>query len=327
MPNVLRIAITTGEPAGIGPDIVIRIAQQVWPVELIALGDPALLTERAQRLNLPLVLNEVDLSETASLHVPGALKIYPIKLTTAAEPGTINPMNAQYVIQQLKEGAALCQNKIAHALVTAPVHKALLNQAGINFTGHTEFFAQYCHAPQTVMLFIVNKMKVALVTTHIPLAKVPETLTAKRLQLTLSILREALQNYFKLIEPRILVCGLNPHAGEGGYLGREEIDVIRPTLSKLRAQGYQLEGPLPADTIFTKEFLKRADAILAMYHDQALPVVKYLGFGNAVNVTLGLPFIRTSVDHGTALDIAGTDKADASSLAEALRLGIRLARC
>ncbi len=325
MTLIPRIFITPGEPAGIGPDVTLLAAQKPWPAELVAIADPDLLIQRAKQIGLPLQLIERNIDQPAEPHQPGKLNILPIKLNTQAIPGKLNPANADYVVRTLETAALLCSKKEASALVTGPVHKGVINNAGIVFTGHTEFFAQYCHVSHTVMLFVINEMKVALVTTHLPLARVSQAITKERLQQTIFILRDALQRYFHLPSPRLLVCGLNPHAGEGGYLGREEIDIITPLLDELRAQQLNIIGPLPADTIFTPTYLQRADAILAMYHDQALPLVKYLGFGHAVNMTLGLPFIRTSVDHGTALDVAGTKTVDAGSMEAALALAIRLA--
>lgn len=315
-----RILITPGEPAGIGTDITIQIAQQPWPHELVAIANPTLLTERAEQLHLPLQLIEADLQSPPAPHQPGTLKVIPIAMNGAVVPGKLNPLHAKYVITTLEKAASICQNKLADALVTGPVNKAVINDAGIAFAGHTEFFAACCNVKQTVMLFVVNHLKVALVTTHLPLAEVPRAITKERLQAIIHILNDGLKQQFKIDSPRILVCGLNPHAGENGYLGREEIDTITPVLNTLRTQSYKLEGPLSADTIFTQKHLKKADAVLAMYHDQALPLVKYIGFGHAVNVTLGLPFVRTSVDHGTALDIAGSGKADAGSMKAAINL-------
>jgi 4-hydroxythreonine-4-phosphate dehydrogenase len=378
-----RILITPGEPAGIGPDITIAIAQQAWPAEIIALADPNLLAERAKQIGCELDIIEYDVknllaapstqqssqhsqnserfqhpqsfpysqSSHSAHHQAKTLKVIPHTLHAKVKAGELNPANSAYVLATLKQAADLCLNQQAEAIVTGPVHKAVMNQAGIAFSGHTEFFAQHSHVPHTVMLFVIDDLKVALASTHLPLAKVPQAITKEKLELVLSILHADLKQKFRISSPNILVCGLNPHAGEGGYLGREEIDTISPLLNDLRSQGYRLEGPLPADTIFTPPFLQRADAILAMYHDQALPVVKCLGFGNAVNVTLGLPFVRTSVDHGTALDIAGkqlantitgnpiskltgnlsgkpADKplADANSMAAALNLAIKLSK-
>lgn len=322
-----RILITPGEPAGIGPDIVIQIAQHQWPVELCVIADPNLFLQRAQQINLPLTLEKCDINSPPQLLPPHTLNIVPIKCKTSVAAGQLNPANASYVRDTLAEAAKLCLAKYASAVVTAPVHKGVMNDGGIVFTGHTEFFAEYCGLTRTVMLFVVGKaLKVALVTTHLPLAKVPQAITKNALKETISILSHALKQQFKIPKPRILVCGLNPHAGEGGHLGREEIDIISPSIKELYQQGENVIGPLPADTIFTPQYLAEADAIVAMYHDQALSVVKYAGFGEAVNVTLGLPFVRTSVDHGTALNIAGSKQADASSLMKAIELAIELCK-
>lgn len=321
---IKRLLITPGEPAGIGPDVTLRIIQKSWPVELVAIADPDLLLQRAKQIGLPLQLIECNPDQPVGSHQPGQLAIIPIKLNSASEPGKLNADNAGYVIRTLEMAASLCLKKNAHAVITGPVHKGIINQAGLTFTGHTEFFAQYCHVPNTVMLFVVDPLKVALVTTHIPLAQVPAAITQERLQATLTILHNELKQTFHLSEPRISVCGLNPHAGEGGYLGREEIEIITPVLHEWREKRYQIEGPLPADTLFTPHLLQNTDAVLAMYHDQALPLVKYLGFGHAVNVTLGLPFIRTSVDHGTALNKAGTKAVDPGSMSAAVALAVSL---
>ena len=295
-----RIFITPGEPAGIGPDIVLQIAQEQWAAELVVLADASLLEERATQLGLS------------------------IKLATQSIPGQLNPANANYVLQTLTHAASFCQQHATSALVTGPVHKGVINQAGYHFSGHTEFFANLCKVKQTIMLFVVDQFKVALATTHLPLKNVPQAITRDGLKILLSLLNAELKKYFRIEKPQIYVCGLNPHAGEEGYLGREEIEVITPALDELRQQGLNLFGPLSADTIFTPKFLEKADAILAMYHDQALPIVKHIGFGHAVNVTLGLPFIRTSVDHGTAVDIAGSGKADAGSMRAAMELAIAM---
>ncbi|VVC72614.1 4-hydroxythreonine-4-phosphate dehydrogenase PdxA [Aquicella lusitana] len=316
--------LTPGEPAGIGPDIIAQIAQQAWPVELVVVSDPDLLLERAKAIGLPLQLSLCHAEETPLPHQAGRLKYVSVPLNEKVVPGKLNPANAHYVLRTLELAAEWCLQKKADAVVTGPVHKGVINDAGIPFTGHTEFFAQCAGVKDTVMLFVVDQLKVALATIHVPLARVPLTLTKDSLQTTLTILHDSLQKYFRISSPRLLVCGLNPHAGEGGYLGREEIDIIEPVIAALRKQHYHIDGPLAADTIFTPMYLREADAILAMYHDQALPLVKYIGFGNAVNVTLGLPFVRTSVDHGTALDVAGTGKADAGSLLAAIRLAIQI---
>jgi 4-hydroxythreonine-4-phosphate dehydrogenase len=316
--------LTPGEPAGIGPDITIQIAQQSWPFELIAIADPDLLLQRAKEIGLPLKVIECGLQDTYSSHQPGTLKILPVKLKSFVHAGKLNTHHAEYVLETLTLAAKLCLEKKAQAVVTGPVHKGVMNAAGIPFTGHTEFFAAQSRVSHTVMLFVVNELKVALATTHLPLSEVPAHITQKNLRMTIEILIQGLKRQFNIASPNILVCGLNPHAGESGYLGKEEIEIITPLLNELRGQHYQLEGPLPADTIFTPKQLSRAHAVLAMYHDQALPLVKYLGFGHAVNVTLGLPFIRTSVDHGTALDAAGKGTADSGSLVAAIQLANKL---
>lgn len=321
-----RILITPGEPAGIGPDVTIIAAQQSWPVELIAVCDPELLRTRATLLQLPLTIEEYQANEPAKPHEPGKLKVIPVALNTPCEPGKLNSANSAYVIQCLTLATNYCLQHETQALVTGPIHKSIINDAGIPFTGHTEFLAQHCHAADVIMLFVAAEMKVALLTTHLALAQVPGAITQEKLIRTLRLLNTELKERFSIEQPRILVCGLNPHAGEHGHLGREEIELIEPALTQLRTENLNVSGPLPADTIFTEKYLNQADAILAMYHDQALPVVKYLGFGHAVNVTLGLPIIRTSVDHGTALDIAGTKLADAGSLEAAIRLAIGMVK-
>jgi 4-hydroxythreonine-4-phosphate dehydrogenase len=323
--TIPRIIITPGEPAGIGPDIVLQIAGQDFPAELIVVCDPELLISRAKQLQLPIELVPANLTTTATKHIPGTLKIIPVDLAAPCTAGEINPQNSPYVMDCLAIATDYClENKVA-ALVTGPINKAAINIAGIPFTGHTEFLAARCRTDEVLMLFVVNQVKVALATTHIPLAKVSAAITASRLTDTIKLLHAELQNRFGIKQPRIFVAGLNPHAGEEGLLGREEIDIIIPTLEVLRSENIDVHGPFPADTLFTQKHLSDCDAILAMYHDQALPVVKYMGFSDAVNVTLGLPIIRTSVDHGTALNIAGTQQADPGSLKAAVLLAIELA--
>jgi 4-hydroxythreonine-4-phosphate dehydrogenase len=324
---IQRILITPGEPAGIGPDITLALSTQAWPAELVIVADPQLLADRAKQLGIEVRLTECDLHSSPQAHVPGSLKFLPVILNAPVKAGILNPANAAYVLQTLKTAASICQQKIAHAIVTGPVNKAVINQAGITFSGHTEFFAEYCQVAHTVMLFVTDSLKVALTTTHLPLSQVAAAITKDKLKQTLILLRQSLMTLFDLSSPRILVCGLNPHAGESGYLGEEEIKIMNPVIQAFNAQHGHIEGPLPADTIFTPPYLQRADAILAMYHDQALPIVKYLGFGHAVNITLGLPFLRTSVDHGTALDLAGTGQAEASSLAKAVEFAITTHKC
>jgi 4-hydroxythreonine-4-phosphate dehydrogenase len=323
--SIPRILITPGEPAGIGPDVVIQLAQQMWPAEISVIADPALLSERAKQLSLPLTLANANLTTAAEQHRIGHLKIIPVSMATPAIPGILNQKNAGYVLQCLELATDYCLQKKANALVTGPIHKSILNDAGISFTGHTEFLAARCHATDPIMLFVIDKLKVALATTHIPLAEVSKAITHDKLIALIRRLQTELQTQFGILQPKIMVCGLNPHAGENGHLGREEIDTITPALEQLRGENIHIVGPLPADTIFTPKHMDAADVILAMYHDQALPVVKYIGFDRAVNVTLGLPIIRTSVDHGTALDIAGTKNANPGSLIAAVNLAIELA--
>jgi 4-hydroxythreonine-4-phosphate dehydrogenase len=319
-----RIAITLGEPAGIGPDVVLQAAQNHFAAELIVIGDPELCLSRAKQLNLPIELLPCDLQHSATPHVPGTLKIIPLSLPAVCIPGKLNPANASYVMDCLSLATNLCLENKTHALVTGPVHKANMNAGGISFIGHTEFLAAHCKSPHVLMLFVVNSLKVALVTTHVPLRKVSSAITVPHLIDTIRLLHTELNHRFGIKNPRILVAGLNPHAGENGLLGREEIDVIIPALQQLKTENIDVAGPLPADTLFTHHHLTQSDAILAMYHDQALPVVKHMGFNSAVNVTLGLPIIRTSVDHGTALEIAGTGQADAGSLMAAIELAVQL---
>lgn len=323
MINIPRILLTSGEPAGVGPDLIVRIAQQSWSAELVVIADPNMLQERAALLGLPLELIAFKPDNLPSATKKSQLCIIPVPLRTPVKPGMLDAANADYVLETLLIAGQMCLDQKADALVTAPVHKAIINSAGHHFLGHTEFFAQLAGVPRTVMLFVVDDLKVALATTHLPLNKVSENITQMMLRETITILHDALRDKFNIAKPRISIAGLNPHAGESGYLGREEIDTITPVIERLQASGMQLTGPLPADTIFTAKHLKNTDAVLAMYHDQALPLVKYLGFEKAVNVTLGLPFIRTSVDHGTALDIAGTDKVDIGSMEAALQLAIK----
>ena len=319
-----KIVVTTGEPAGIGPDVTLQMLQAEWPATLLILADPELLAERAKQLKLPIQINLCASVSEALPHRPGSINVLPIKLSSPATAGQLNSQHAEYVIRMLNIANDLCLNASAQAIVTAPVHKAIINAAGYNFTGHTEFFAEAANIDRTVMLFVTEHLKVALATTHLPLKAVSTAISKQLLTDIVLVMQQGLRVQFNVPNPHIAVCGLNPHAGENGVLGREELDIIQPTIFALNKQGLHLSGPLPADTLFTPHNLAKFDAVLAMYHDQALPVVKYAGFGNAVNVTLGLPYIRTSVDHGTALDLAGTGKADASSMRAALSLAIKL---
>ncbi|HDL8284330.1 TPA: 4-hydroxythreonine-4-phosphate dehydrogenase PdxA [Yersinia enterocolitica] len=319
-----RIVITPGEPAGVGPDLVIALAQQDWPVELVVCADPALLLTRASQLNLPLQLREYQQDKPALAQLAGTLTILPVKIAAEVIPGQLNVKNSHYVVETL---AKACDGAISGefaALVTGPVQKSIINDAGIPFIGHTEFFADRSHCSRVVMMLATEELRVALATTHLPLLAVPGAITQASLHEVISILDNDLKTKFGISQPQIYVCGLNPHAGEGGHMGHEEIETIIPTLATLRQQGINLIGPLPADTLFQPKYLQHADAVLAMYHDQGLPVLKYQGFGRAVNITLGLPFIRTSVDHGTALELAATGTADVGSFITALNLAIKM---
>ncbi len=318
-----RIAITPGEPAGIGPELVVRLAQRDRAAGWVAVADPGLLARAAQRLGLPLALDErVDAPRCEG----GGLTVIPLPLAVTERPGELNARNADYVLSTLTRAGRGCLAGEFAALVTGPVQKSVINEAGHPFSGHTEFFRDLAGAEDVVMLLVAGELRVALATTHIPLARVPAAITAGRLERRLQILVDALHRQFHIEAPRVLVAGLNPHAGEGGHLGREEIEVIGPVCDAFRARGHRVTGPLPADTLFTPACLEGADAVLAMYHDQGLPVLKSRGFGSAVNVTLGLPFVRTSVDHGTALDLAGRGTADPGSFQAALALAGELVR-
>jgi 4-hydroxythreonine-4-phosphate dehydrogenase len=322
--GVKRLLITPGEPAGIGPDLVVQLAQDAHPVELVAVCDPALLRQRAQQLALPLTLEVISLEAVPRAQVAGSLRVLPVALHAAVAAGQLDPRNAAYVLATLTAAASACLAGQAQGMVTGPVQKSVINDAGIAFSGHTEFLAELCAAPTPVMMLVAGALRVALATTHLALKDVPAAITRDTLTAVLRVLHRDLREKFGITQPRILCCGLNPHAGESGHLGREEIEVIAPVLAALREEGMDLRGPLPADTLFTPKYLEHADAVLAMYHDQGLPVLKYAGFGEAVNITLGLPILRTSVDHGTALDLAGTGKADAGSLRAAINLAASL---
>ncbi len=306
------IALTPGEPAGIGPDLVVQLAGTGVLDDVVVVADPHLLQRRAAQLG-----KKLDIAEYGQPR-DGALTVLPVSLPVAAIPGRLNPDNARYVLETLDRAVDGCLDGRFSALVTAPVHKGVINDAGIAFTGHTEYLAERCGEGHPVMMLMADDFRVALATTHLPLREVADAITAERLITVLTILHHDLQSRFRIDDPRILVCGLNPHAGEGGHLGREEIEIITPVVESLRRQGMDLVGPLPADTLFTPRLLDGADAVLSMYHDQGLPVLKHAGFGHAVNVTLGLPIVRTSVDHGTALELAGSGRAETGSLLAAL---------
>lgn len=311
------LAITAGEPAGIGPDLCVQIAQRAWPVPLLVFADLGLLTARARQLDRPLQLIEVQDDAPDEPASAGSLYVAPVALRTDAQCGVLDTRNAPYVLETLDRAIAACMDRRCSALVTAPVHKGVINDAGIRFTGHTEYLATHTGG-YPVMMLACPGLRVALATTHLALRDVADAIDKARMELVMRTVDNELRRHFALDRPKILVCGLNPHAGENGHLGREEIDVIAPVVEKLRAAGIDAEGPLPADTLFTPPILSRADAVLAMYHDQGLPVLKHMGFGNAVNITLGLPIVRTSVDHGTAIDLAGTGASDAGSMMAAI---------
>ncbi len=320
-----RIVITTGEPAGIGPDLILDLARQPWPAELVIFGDARLLASRARALGRQVGIAEFQAEAPPVPARPGRLVVADLPLPSPVVPGRLDPRNGPWVLELLRQACADCQQGLFDALVTAPVHKGAINDAGIPFTGHTEFLAQLTGSPNPVMLLVAGPLRVALVTTHLPLKAVPAAITRQRVETTARILADGLRRRFGIAAPRIVVLGLNPHAGESGHLGTEEIDEIIPALESLRAQGLSVTGPIPADTAFIEANLEGVDAVLAMFHDQGLPVLKHRGFGSAVNVTLGLPIIRTSVDHGTALDLAGTGRADAGSLRAAVELAIQMA--
>ncbi len=319
-----RIVVTPGEPAGVGPELVARLALDSHAVELVAIADPTLLEQRARLLGLPLKIDVIDASAEPVAHTPGRLRVVPVHLVRESVPGRVDPANGRYVLATLDAATDLCRSGRASAMVTGPVQKSVINDAGIPFTGHTEYLAQRTGAATPVMMLAIPELRVALATTHLALAEVPRHITRDSLERVARVLYTDLRDKFGLPTPRVLVAGLNPHAGEGGHLGREEIEIITPVLEKLRREDMDFVGPLPADTLFTPKHLETADAVLAMYHDQGLPVLKHIGFGRTVNVTLGLPIVRTSVDHGTALDLAGSGRADNGSLAAALALAIEL---
>ncbi|CAK9886077.1 MAG: 4-hydroxythreonine-4-phosphate dehydrogenase [Candidatus Erwinia impunctatus] len=321
-----RIIITPGEPAGIGPDLVIALAQRDWPVEVVVCADPDLLEQRGAQLKLPITLRQYQSANTPQPQNAGTLTVLPVTLASQVKAGVLNSANGAYVLETLAKASDGCLRGEFAALVTGPVHKGVINEAGVAFTGHTEFFAERAQCSQVVMMLATEELRVALATTHLPLKAVSDAITQESLREVITILHHDLQQKFAIDSPHILVCGLNPHAGEGGHMGREEIEVITPVLNALRAEGLNLEGPLPADTLFQPKYLNNADAVLAMYHDQGLPVLKYQGFGRAVNITLGLPYIRTSVDHGTALDLAGSGQAGVGSFISALNLAITMIR-
>ncbi|MES9900335.1 MAG: 4-hydroxythreonine-4-phosphate dehydrogenase PdxA [Sedimenticola sp.] len=317
------LALTPGDPAGIGPDLCVTLAQQHRDYPLVAVCDPDLLYARAATLGLPLKIELYDEERTPPLEA-GQIGVLPVTMLEPADAGVLNAANAPYVLATLQQAAGGCLAGKFTALVTGPVHKGIINEAGIPFSGHTEFLADITGGTP-VMMLACPELRVALATTHLPLKDISAAITQESLEQVARILHQDLVKRFAIDNPRILVCGLNPHAGEGGHMGMEEIETITPVLEKLRQEGMALEGPLPADTLFTPRYLEHADAVLAMYHDQGLPVLKHLGFGRAVNITLGLPIIRTSVDHGTALELAGSGKAEIGSLHAAIACACEMA--
>lgn len=320
-----RLAVTPGEPAGIGPELIVRFIQRALePLELVAVCDPDLLTSTAHALNLPLRLHSYSAGEPRASG-NGHLSIMPVSLRHPVTPGHLHTDNAAYVLETLQTASSACLSHTLDGMVTGPVHKGIINDAGIAFSGHTEYLAERAGCDQVVMMLACDGLRVALATTHLPLRDVADAITEQGLERTLTVLHDDLRDKFGLEQPRILVCGLNPHAGEGGHLGREEIEIINPVIERLRSRGWCISNALPADTLFTPHHLQNADAVLAMYHDQGLPVLKHKGFGTAVNITLGLPFIRTSVDHGTALDLVGKNSADLGSLATAITTAQQMA--
>ena len=321
---MLPLYVTSGEPAGIGPDICLSLANRVDERPIVILADVQMLQQRAKQLNIDVELIPFQGEKRSSL--AGQLFVEHVPLAKPVILGQLDSANAAYVLEQLRRSADYAMSGRSVGIATAPVQKSIINDAGILFSGHTEFYQEFAGVDRVVMMLATKTLRVALATTHLPLRDVPDAITKERLHQVIDILIQDLKSKFKIAQPRILVCGLNPHAGEGGYLGREEIDTINPVLEDYRAQGIDMSLSMPADTLFTPENLKNADAVLAMYHDQGLPVLKSQGFGEAINITLGLPFIRTSVDHGTALSLAGTGLAKGSSLHVAVDLALDLAR-
>lgn len=321
---MLPLYVTSGEPAGIGPDICLSLAERVDERPIVVLADIHLLKQRAELLKMKVDLLEYQGQSESS--VKGQLYVEHVPLTEAVKAGQLNAANSVYVLEQLRRSADYALHGKSVGVATAPVQKSIINDAGIHFSGHTEYYQEFAGVERVVMMLATKTLRVALATTHLALRDVPDAITKPRLHQVIDILLHDLKTKFKIEHPHILVCGLNPHAGEDGYLGREEIEVINPVLESYRTQGVNMSLSLPADTLFTPENLKDADAVLAMYHDQGLPVLKSQGFGEAINITLGLPFIRTSVDHGTALSLAGTGLAKSSSLHVAVDLALDLAR-
>ena len=319
-----RLAVTPGEPAGIGPDLIIQLSQEPQNAELIVIADKSLILSRAKQLGLEITIKDYDATQIASPNTAGEIKLLNVQCDKPVIAGELDSGNSKYVLETLTVATMGCLSGDFDAIVTAPLHKGIINDAGITFTGHTEFLAGLTKAELPVMMLAADSLRVALATTHLPLKDVSAAITKESLKQVLTILHQDLVTKFGLKSPRILVCGLNPHAGESGHMGMEEIETIEPVINELREKGMNLSDPLPADTLFTPKYLETADAVLAMFHDQGLPVLKHVGFGHAVNITLGLPIIRTSVDHGTALDLAGTGKANTGSLIAAINMATEM---
>lgn len=325
-PPIPRIILTPGEPAGIGPDIIIDIAGRNFTAELIVVADPLLLDHRAELLGTSIKLQPYNPSTAPMKHEPGMLKFIPMQTPRAVTPGKPDPGNAEHILNSLRRAVRGCLEGEFQAMVTAPVNKAVINQAGTPFTGHTEYIAAQCGNCRPVMMLMNDSLRIALVTTHVPLSRVAAGITREQLEHVITVVHTDLRQRMGIDNPRLLVCGLNPHAGEAGFLGSEEIDIIIPVIEKMRSAGIAVTGPAPADTAFTPDRLRHIDVVVSMFHDQGLPVLKAQGFGEIVNVTLGLPLIRTSVDHGTALELAATGKARSGSLIAAINCAIEMTR-
>lgn len=322
--RIPRLLITAGEPAGIGPELCLEIACKNWNAELLIVADPNVLKQYAKLLSFDVEIETTTFEKPRAVHKAGTLKVIPVQVREKVIPGELSVANASYVLETLSLATQHLMLNEADALITGPIHKGVINQTGIKFSGHTEFLQEKASSKQVVMMLACPKFRVALVTTHLPIREVADAINSELLLSVLKVLHDDMQQQFKIDNPIIHVCGLNPHAGESGHMGMEEIKVIEPVLEQLRNQGYQLKGPLPADTALTPKGLEGSDVTLAMYHDQGLSVLKYAGFGEAVNITLGLPFIRVSVDHGTALDLAGTGKANSGSLCAAINQALSM---
>ena len=319
-----RLAITSGEPCGIGPDLIIQLAQTSFPAEIIVIADKKMMQERSEQLRIAISFTDYSSKNPKSVNKAGEIKIIDTPCSAPVTAGVLNKENSSYVLDTLTIATKGCLSNEFDAMVTPPLHKGIINESGVAFTGHTEFLAELTHAELPVMMLAADSLRVALATTHLPLKDVSAAITKESLTQVISILNNDLIHKFGIPNPHILICGLNPHAGEDGHLGMEEIDTIEPVINSLKDQGINLSGPLPADTLFTPKYLETADAVLAMFHDQGLPVLKHVGFGHGINITLGLPIIRTSVDHGTAIDLAGTGKASSGSMIAAINAAIEL---